>query len=88
MYIPGVYGEDCPFNNVVKSEHQCRQAASQLQMLFVGNVHGTKRPAGCYIKNNDAYFNELINPDLTSPSTDEAGICKGNASSSICPINT
>ena len=86
MFVTGVYGQDCPLNNVVKTEAHCRDAASQLQMMFVGRVSSSKRPAGCYVQYNGVYLNFETNPDLTSPSTDEAGICKGTAGYSIRPI--
>ena len=71
------YGQDCTVNSIVYTESECKKAATQLQLTYDTARRDPYSPAGCYRRYDTAYFNQIINPSLTDPSTIKAGICKG-----------
>ena len=69
--------EDCPTNNIITTENECRQAAAQQTGAFKGGVaYRYNRPAGCYRHHGKTIFSSNINPSSTNPTDNSAGLCK------------
>jgi hypothetical protein len=69
---------NCPVNQIVATVSECKLAASELGIKYIGNVNKTNRPAGCYsLRNREkVYFNSVVDPKSTSSLWGEgAGIC-------------
>ena len=60
---------------VVKTEADCKDATSQLEMQYKHTSSGDNRPAGCYFSGLHVYFNTVINPALTEPPSYLGGVC-------------
>ena len=69
--------EDCPIQNVIKTEAQCSVAGEQQGGVYKWSGIWANRPAGCFIivANGNTYFNTNIDPSSTSPSNGAAGLC-------------
>ena len=71
-------GKNCPLGFVIVTEHNCREAASQLGLKY-NRIFGNKyAPAGCWtygFNGDDVYFNNITNPLSTEPYWNSHGIC-------------
>ena len=75
--------QDCPTNEIIKTESECVIAAEQ-QGLQIDTTVGigpfSERPAGCYKWSHNgtkgASFNTILDPSSTSPKHNSAGLCK------------
>ena len=93
LFVDGPYknsekGKDCPLGTIIDTESECKLAASNMTLTFKRTVRFSLRQAGCYFLPHEqqAYFNENIDPRLTSPVSYAVGLCKGIAAHNILHI--
>ena len=69
--------ENCKPEKIVDSVEECINASIELNIAYRGLLTNSKRPAGCYkFAYEFAYFNSILNPNLTIPSGPRRGICR------------
>ena len=73
--------EDCPINDIISTEQECIEAAGQQPGEYKYRYNFVNRPAGCftYTSSGNTYFNEIIDPSVTSPTNGAAGLCKAGS---------
>ena len=74
-------GTNCPLKDIIKTENQCKAAASKKGLEYVGKGTHADRPAGCYSYGltgdfSKVAFNTITDPDSTSNLGEFAGLCK------------
>ena len=82
LYLKGDFkkypaGENCPLNRIVVTPRVCKEASAALGLAYCGAVKDSYFPAGCYHDNSKSYFNEYVDPSITSPAFfgNKGGIC-------------
>ena len=72
-------GVNCPIDRIVSTEDDCKAASVALVLKYEGKAFSNlaSRPAGCYWKNTDSYFNKVVDPSQTSPENfgSRGGVC-------------
>ncbi len=78
IYIMGEVGANCPLDDVIATESECRTAASERQRTFRSSLTNKQRPAGClvWLSTNHVWFNTITNPSQTSTESGVTGVCK------------
>ena len=83
----GSLESDCPLPDIVSDVGECQAAAAELGRDYQTSFGHFGRPAGCYYWNNtltdDVYFNDIIDPAVTTPDPDLGGVCKNGRSYNI-----
>ena len=65
-------GTNCPLNDIIKTENECKAAAVKKGLEYIPNPSGhADRPAGCYSygytsASDSVAFNTIIDPTSTS----------------------
>ena len=69
-------GENCPWGEVIGTEDQCKDAASQLGLEYNDIRTVLEYPAGCFVSFVDynVYFNTEIDPSVNTPHSDTGGL--------------
>ena len=67
---------NCAAYQIISTSSACKVASANLGLKFFGFSRTKLRPAGCYkYTDKDVYFNHIIDPEMTSPEGNTAGIC-------------
>ena len=77
LFFKWVSGRNCPLDNMVVTPRMCKEASAALGLSYCGAVKDSYFPAGCYHDNSKSYFNEYVDPSITSPAFfgNKGGIC-------------
>ena len=90
-YWVAEHNANCLPRGIISTKSECKAASRAIGLKYVNTyVKYVKRPAGCYtrirhgrngMENSDnrqeVYFNNITDPDLTSPKEGGYGICVG-----------
>ena len=83
----GSLESDCPVSDIVSDVGECQAAAAELGIDYAAAFGHFRRPAGCYYWNNTldkkVYFNDIIDPAVTTPDPVTGGVCKKSRSYNI-----
>lgn len=72
-------GQNCQSDLIVTTRLECKIAATKIgSTLSLGSLRDSKKPAGCYLglELNQVGFNFILDPLLTSPKENYAGLCR------------
>ena len=82
-------GHNCPFHETIKTEEGCKLAADTLGLSYSGSVGAANYAAGCFSIQQDAFFNQIVNPSSTYPDRFlfSGGICLYRGNSIFSNVN-
>ena len=80
MFFRANAGLNCPADTFLEAEMDCRTAALQIGLPYIGSITDSNAPSGCWhYGHNSVSFNTIVNPTATHPDNfrNKGGVCLG-----------
>ena len=66
---------NCPAHQVIATKSECESVSAPFSFAFVGVTQLVKSPAGCNTFEGESWFNDILDPEYTTPTNNRSAVC-------------
>jgi hypothetical protein len=78
---------NCPAHQVITTKSECEVVSAPFSFAFVGVTQMVESPAGCNTFEGESWFNDVLDPESTTPINNRSAVCSQGKSIVVICIN-